>query len=307
VPEDRDGVADADGCVDPNDDGDEIPDVDDKCPQQAEDVDGWVDEDGCPDGDDDEDGVVDVADKCRRDPEDKDGFQDADGCPEPDDDGDGLADAQDECPKEAEDLDGFSDKDGCPDLDDDLDGIADAVDKCRTEVEDRDGFRDEDGCADDDDDRDGVPDGIDKCPDQPETLASLNDKNEDGCPDGDPIAKPAEDGWIWIAPAAKAQLRWKRGDAGLSPNAARVIVAVARAAHRAGWSEAKPALKVSIPDDQGGWSELAERRSEGVVEALRKEGVAAEVDSSQKGLVLRATPEALQLGPTIPLKQSKQL
>ena len=41
------------------------------------------------------------------------------------------------------------------------------------------------------------------------------------------------------------------------------------------------------------------------VEALRKDGIAAEIDSSQSGLVLRATPEALQLAPTIPIKQTK--
>jgi OmpA-OmpF porin, OOP family len=305
VPEDLDGTDDGDGCIDRDDDGDEVPDVDDRCPRQAEDADGWRDLDGCPELDDDDDGVPDATDVCRREPEDRDGVKDQDGCPDADDDGDGLADKDDACPREAEDVDGFGDNDGCPDLDDDLDGVADAQDLCKGEIEDQDGFRDDDGCQDTDDDRDGVADGIDKCPDQPETMDSLKDANEDGCPDGAPIAKPAADGTVWLAPAAKAQLRWKKGDPTLSPTAARVILAIALAAHRAGWDEARPALKVSVPDDKGGWSDLAERRSEAVVEALRQAGVSAEIDSTQRTLLIRATPEALQLGPTIPIKQSK--
>ena len=301
TPEDRDGVEDRDGCVDPDNDKDEIPDVEDECPNEAEVVDGWKDFDGCPDADDDEDGVADGADKCRRVAEDRDGAEDEDGCPELDDDGDELEDKVDQCPREAEDVDGFADNDGCPDLDDDLDGIPDTVDRCKNEIEDADGFRDEDGCADTDDDRDGVADGIDKCPDQPETMDSLRDTNDDGCPDGVPIAKPVPDGTVWT----KVPLRWKKGDATLSPDAARLVLAIARAVHRAGWDEAKPALKVSVPDDAGGWSELAERRSEGLVEAFRREGIAAEIDSTQRTLQIRATPEALQRGPTIPIKQSK--
>jgi hypothetical protein len=86
----------------------------------------------------------------------------------------------------------------------------------------------------------------------------------------------------------------------LTPDAARVIRAVARAAHRAGWDEAHPAMRVAIPGDGKAWSDLATRRSEGVVEALRSEGVAAIIDSSAEGLVLEATPEALRVSPTVP-------
>jgi hypothetical protein len=48
VPEDPDGVADADGCPELDADGDGIPDEADACPEEPEDVDGDADEDGCP-------------------------------------------------------------------------------------------------------------------------------------------------------------------------------------------------------------------------------------------------------------------
>src|SRR5262249_37540989 len=60
-----------------------IPDVRDKCPDQAEDKDGFEDDDGCRDPDNDKDGIADVNDKCPNEPEDFDGFEDSDGCPEP--------------------------------------------------------------------------------------------------------------------------------------------------------------------------------------------------------------------------------
>jgi hypothetical protein len=47
-PEDRDDVADADGCPETDADGDGIPDEADACPELAEDLDGDADEDGCP-------------------------------------------------------------------------------------------------------------------------------------------------------------------------------------------------------------------------------------------------------------------
>ena len=98
----------------------------DLCPTEPEDKDGFDDEDGCPDPDNDQDGIPDKLDKCPNEPEDKDGFQDDDGCPEVDNDGDGIPDAQDKCPNDPEDKDGFQDDDGCPDLDNDGDGIPDA-------------------------------------------------------------------------------------------------------------------------------------------------------------------------------------
>ena len=110
--------------------------------------DGFDDEDGCPDPDNDQDGIPDALDRCPNEPEDRDGFQDEDGCPDPDNDGDGIPDAMDRCPNEPEDRDGFQDEDGCPDLDNDGDGIPDAMDKCPNEPETRNGVDDEDGCPD---------------------------------------------------------------------------------------------------------------------------------------------------------------
>src|SRR5262249_59256733 len=51
-----------------------------------------------PPKDTDGDGIPDVLDKCPNEPEDKDGFQDMDGCPDPDNDGDGVPDTEDQCP-----------------------------------------------------------------------------------------------------------------------------------------------------------------------------------------------------------------
>src|SRR5690606_31464716 len=49
VPEDHDGFEDADGCPDPDNDGDGLLDPNDACPDQSEDMDGHQDDDGCPD------------------------------------------------------------------------------------------------------------------------------------------------------------------------------------------------------------------------------------------------------------------
>lgn len=66
VPEDRNGVADEDGCPEADRDGDGVLDIDDRCPDEKEDRDGVDDEDGCPDPDNDKDGVLDVEDACPR-------------------------------------------------------------------------------------------------------------------------------------------------------------------------------------------------------------------------------------------------
>ena len=58
-------------------DGDGIPDVKDKCPNEPEDFDGFEDEDGCPDLDNDQDGVPDGADRCPNEP----GPATNNGCP----------------------------------------------------------------------------------------------------------------------------------------------------------------------------------------------------------------------------------
>jgi outer membrane protein OmpA-like peptidoglycan-associated protein len=108
----------------------------------------FLDDDGCPDPDNDGDGIPDAKDKCPLDPEDYDGFQDQDGCPDLDNDGDGIPDVRDLCPNEPEDKDGYKDLDGCPDVDNDNDGIPDVADKCPNEPETINGVQDEDGCPD---------------------------------------------------------------------------------------------------------------------------------------------------------------
>jgi hypothetical protein len=297
-PEDKDGFQDEDGCPDPDNDGDGIPDVLDKCPNEPEDKDHFEDEDGCPDPDNDGDGIPDVLDKCPNQPEDKDGFQDEDGCPDPDNDGDGIPDAVDLCPNEPEDKDGFEDQDGCPDPDNDGDGVPDALDKCPAQAEDRDGWEDEDGCADLDDDRDGVPDAVDRCPDAPGFIVSPTDMREDGCPHGPPLVLALPDGSMRLGRAAVAELAGGR-------DVARVIVAIARAAHHAGWDDARGpdgapavALEVTVPGDAPGWGPLAERRSTAVVRGLIAQGVRARVvaQAHARAVVVRATPEALQAG-----------
>jgi outer membrane protein OmpA-like peptidoglycan-associated protein len=134
----------------PDEDGDGVPDANDRCPGEAEDHDGIEDDDGCPDLDDgDHDGVPDVNDRCPGEAEDRDGIEDDDGCPDVDDgDQDGVPDASDACVAVPEDRDGFEDEDGCPDLDNDLDGIADAGDACPEAPETRNGYLDADGCPD---------------------------------------------------------------------------------------------------------------------------------------------------------------
>jgi outer membrane protein OmpA-like peptidoglycan-associated protein len=122
TPEDFDGFEDEDGCLDPDNDGDGVLDVNDgvdmACANDPEDFDQFEDEDGCPDPDNDQDGVLDVNDgvdmACANDPEDDDDFEDENGCPDPDNDQDGILDLDDACMNVAEDADGNEDTDGCP-------------------------------------------------------------------------------------------------------------------------------------------------------------------------------------------------
>jgi len=113
-PEDDDGFQDGDFCLDPDNDGDGVEDVADRCPNDEEDADGFDDGDGCPESDNDGDGVPDATDACPTGSEDDDEHQDEDGCPEPDNDEDGIADGLDRCPMDPEDDDDFQDEDGCP-------------------------------------------------------------------------------------------------------------------------------------------------------------------------------------------------
>lgn len=131
-------------------------------------------------GDRDGDGIPDVMDRCPEQRETYNGFEDLDGCPDdPDTDHDGVPDSRDMCLLEPEDRDGYLDDDGCPDLDNDADGIPDVRDKCPNQPEDPDGFEDDDGCPDDDNDKDTVPDVIDECPNTPGQPTG----RRPGCPD----------------------------------------------------------------------------------------------------------------------------
>ena len=115
----------------------------DKCPRQNEDLDGFQDEDGCPDPDNDGDGIRDVLDKC---PDSGGENIGPDGCPDDDPDGDHIRGDRDKCPEDPEDFDRFEDDDGCPDTDNDKDGIPDVRDSCPDTAETFNGIVDDDGC-----------------------------------------------------------------------------------------------------------------------------------------------------------------
>ena len=197
IPEDKDGFEDADGCPDPDNDGDRIPDEKDKCRSQPETINGFQDDDGCPDevSDRDKDGIPDEHDKCP-DAGGKDIIRNHGqfyGCP--DRDHDGIPDHLDKCPDAPEDTDGFQDMDGCPDPDNDGDKIPDEQDECIDQPETYNGYKDEDGCPDEapDRDHDGIPDALDKCPNKPENYNGYED--EDGCPDKGPsLVKISDEG-----------------------------------------------------------------------------------------------------------------
>lgn len=161
-PEDKDGFEDEDGCPDPDNDRDEVLDVNDRCPNTP----GVPTNFGCPLEDRDGDNIPDISDHCPDLPEDFDNNEDDDGCPEEenlDSDGDGLLDDVDKCPQEPEDFDNFQDEDGCPDTDNDNDGILDMVDSCPLQP----GPQSNNGCPVQDRDGDGVNDDVDQCPDVP--------------------------------------------------------------------------------------------------------------------------------------------
>ena len=116
--------------VDPDADGDGVPDASDSCPNQP----GPASNHGCPVSqpppDTDGDGVPDASDSCPNQP----GPASNHGCPvsqpPPDTDGDGVPDASDSCPNQP----GPGYNCGCPvsvtPADGDHDGLPDAVDAC---------------------------------------------------------------------------------------------------------------------------------------------------------------------------------
>ncbi|MEZ4917667.1 MAG: OmpA family protein [Saprospiraceae bacterium] len=174
------GTAAALGCPDRDNDG--IGDAEDNCPDEA----GTIETGGCPDSDND--GFADADDECPDKPgtvrgcpdSDFDGFPDnTDECPDtpgrwngcPDTDFDGVADKDDKCP----DNPGPAENNGCPETnepkDSDNDGVLDSNDECPTVAGTL------NGCPDSD--NDGVADKDDKCPDEPGLVANA------GCPDAE--------------------------------------------------------------------------------------------------------------------------
>lgn len=111
--------ADVKGCPDADTDG--VPENGrDKCldgPLAVEDADGFDDLDGCRDPDNDGDGVPDELDECGEFPETKNGYRDEDGCPDvgEDDDDDGVGNDDDRCQQVAENYNDSRDDDGCAD------------------------------------------------------------------------------------------------------------------------------------------------------------------------------------------------
>jgi hypothetical protein len=163
-------------------DGDNLPDEQDACPQQA----GAEVNQGCLIADDaDGDGIRDADDACPQEA----GAADQHGClmgNRPDQDRDGTADWDDRCPTQA----GLPQWNGCPQdallTDRDADGLIDAVDWCPQQP----GPANNHGCPNlqaDDRDGDGIADAQDVCPDQPGAAGDgcplLNDRDQDGIPD----------------------------------------------------------------------------------------------------------------------------
>ncbi|MFT3772001.1 MAG: OmpA family protein [Minicystis sp.] len=273
IPEDKDGFEDSDGCPDPDNDGDKIPDEKDKCPNQPETINGFQDADGCPDeiADRDKDGIPDDQDKCP-DAGGKDIIRNHGpnyGCP--DTDHDGIPDHLDKCPKEAEDTDGFQDMDGCPDPDNDGDKIPDEQDECIDQPETYNGYKDEDGCPDTapDRDHDGIPDALDKCPDKPENFNGYEDA--DGCPDKGPSLVQISDTGIKIL----EKVEFATGKDVIQGNKSfKVLDAVAGVlqAHKEVWL-----VEVGGHTDNAGPAEdnrkLSQKRADAVVKYLLSKGV----------------------------------
>ncbi len=111
-------------------DGDGVPDVEDKCPNQP----GVAKYAGCPVPDSDGDGINDEGDVCPNQP----GVAKYYGCPIPDSDGDGVNDEEDKCPNQV----GVDRYGGCPVPDSDGDGVNDEEDNCPTIA----GARENNGC-----------------------------------------------------------------------------------------------------------------------------------------------------------------
>ena len=259
--EDRDGVEDADGCPDWDNDDDGVGDTSDQCPGQKEDADGFQDDDGCPDPDNDHDGILDAQDACPDTPGEKSDDRKKNGCP--DGDRDGVIDKKDKCPHEAEDRDGFQDADGCPDLDNDGDGVPDAEDSCPNVAGGPFGDPKHPGCPVADRDGDTFEDADDKCPGEAEVWNGVEDA--DGCPDvrGKPLVSLDSKGAVTFARA----VRWKGGDS-IETDSLPMIRALAAELLR---EPPRRAMVSLVPAKAGGSDrEVAHARAMLIVTALRR-------------------------------------
>src|SRR5262249_57088223 len=116
----------------------------------------------------------------------------------------------------------------------------------------------------------------------------------DGCPHGPPLATVDGD-----RVHLRYALEFLPGQVTLAPNGARVVDAIARAIHHAGWDDAPgDCVIVTVPGDSPTWSELADRRSLDIARRLRGFGIRARTEARAR--VTEAsfvpTPEGLAAG-----------
>jgi outer membrane protein OmpA-like peptidoglycan-associated protein len=253
-----------------DEDGDGVPDIDDRCPQVA----GKAQFLGCPDSDDD--GIPDAEDSCPTQP----GKPEAQGCPvSKDSDGDRIPDDIDRCPLDPEDADGFQDEDGCPDADDDNDGIVDKMDSCPHNP----GPIDNRGCpvVDTDQDGDGIADRLDKCPADP-------GNPPDGCPKKYTLVEVKKDR-IEI----KQQVHFASAKYRILPDSFALLDQVVMVLND------NPKMRISIQghtDSVGplsGNMRLSQRRAQAVLDYLVSKGVSPD------------RLEAIGFGPTKPVASNK--
>ncbi len=270
------------GCSSEDRDGDGIPDISDACPTAAEDKDGIADDDGCPDEDvelgpvvivddgeddllivapdgptatdSDGDGVHNADDTCPQAMEDIDGFQDSDGCPDPDNDADGIVDKVDACDKEPEDVDGYEDLDGCPEPDNDGDGFLDVVDPCPDEAGTG------DGCPTVDSDGDGIVDDEDQCPTDPETANGYLD--DDGCPDKQLSSVKVQYGQVMVT---KGKLLFDGGGTALTLESEPIIEEIAQLM----FDQGELTLRIEGHTDNNGEATALQIRSQNMAETVR--------------------------------------
>ncbi len=263
--------ASTESCGGKDVDSDGVPDVLDRCPNEAEDRDGDRDEDGCrdldPAGDADRDGLRNIDDDCPDQAEDFDQDHDDDGCPETseDVDGDGKIDAVDKCPQDAEDVDGFEDADGCPDDDNDADLVPDVLDQCPTQA----GTIDKKGCPANDADHDGVSDGNDKCPTEPETRNGYLD--DDGCPDSQNLNAKITSSSISLP----NPIQFLMGTSDFDGGAYAVLDDVARAMTDSPTLHVRVEAHTEGNGDESANQALSDKRAQAVVDYLVSRGVDA--------------------------------